>query len=68
MSGRGRRLDKRIECNVVHLLWCPASKVPEAMCDDEGNHPPSLRMSFVRTRRIAGGGIAENGNLPLSHR
>ncbi len=30
------------------------------------NHPPpSLRLSFVRTRRFAGGGIAEHGNLPL---
>jgi hypothetical protein len=29
---------------------------------------PSLRLSFVRTRRIADGGIAEHGDLPLSHR
>jgi hypothetical protein len=32
------------------------------------NHPPSLRLSFVRTRRFAGGGIAEHGDLLLSHR
>jgi hypothetical protein len=30
--------------------------------------PPSLRLSFVRTRCIAGGGIAEHSDLPLSHR
>jgi hypothetical protein len=29
---------------------------------------PSLCLSFVRTRRIAGGGIAVHGDLPLSHR
>jgi hypothetical protein len=40
MSGRGRRVDKRIEHTVVHLLWCPASKVPEAMRDDEATTTP----------------------------
>ena len=33
-----------------------------------GGEGPSLCLSFVRTRRIAGGGIAEHGDLPLSHR
>jgi hypothetical protein len=33
-------VDKRIERTVVHLLWCPASKVPEAMHDDEATTAP----------------------------
>ena len=40
MSGRGRYVDKRIERTVVHLLWCPASKVLEAMRDDEATTTP----------------------------
>ncbi len=38
--GKGRCVDKRIERTVVHLLWCPASKVPEAMRDDEVTTTP----------------------------
>ena len=40
MSGRGQRMDKRIECTGVHLLWCPALKVPKAMRDDEVTTTP----------------------------
>ena len=40
MSGRGRRVDKRIKRTVVHLLWRPASKVPEAMRDDKATTTP----------------------------
>ena len=37
-------MDKRIERTAVHLLWCPASKVPEAVRDDEA---PTAPLVFV---------------------
>ena len=63
-------MDKRIECTGVHFLWCPASKVPKAMGEDEvtttplvvvyPSRGPAMAMASI-CQELKGGGITLGG-------
>jgi len=60
MSGKGRCVDKRIECTVAYILRCLNSTVPEAMraCkfSDKESSNAGKQMAVRRAREKADGG------------
>ena len=60
MSGKGRRVDKRIAHTVTYLLRCPRSTVPEAMraCrfSDKESANTTMQIAVRRAREKADGG------------